>query len=176
MSTQTTLELNDKQIIGFPSAIQMDGIHYISIGNKDSFTTAILKYIHDNPIRIRGSDPAVVSPVASTRTKEDTENLIKNYGMKLLKKAAVKDSFIKTGVDSVLSSIELNNGYTMTTMSKVTVNTKSERNYWLKVIFSGIFTLAGLYIVLSGNKFDAETKKWAFSVLALVTGVWIGSV
>jgi hypothetical protein len=45
----------------------------------------------------------------------------------------------------------------------------------MKIIFSSLFTLSALYVILS-RKFDEETKKWAFSVLTLIAGVWIGSV
>lgn len=46
---------------------------------------------------------------------------------------------------------------------------------WVKIIFSGIFCLAALFVVLS-NKYNEDTKKWAFSVLTLIAGVWIGTV
>lgn len=46
---------------------------------------------------------------------------------------------------------------------------------WAKIIFSGVFCIAALFVVLS-NKYNDDTKKWAFSVLTLVAGVWIGSV
>lgn len=44
----------------------------------------------------------------------------------------------------------------------------------MKLIFSGIFTIAALFIVLS-NKYGDDTKKWAFSILSLIAGVWIGT-
>ncbi|MEI6091770.1 MAG: hypothetical protein WCR42_15040 [bacterium] len=44
----------------------------------------------------------------------------------------------------------------------------------IKLIFSGIFTIAALYIVLS-DKYGNDTKKWAFSILSLIAGVWIGT-
>lgn len=47
--------------------------------------------------------------------------------------------------------------------------------FWVKVAFSAVFCIAALWVVLSG-KYDAETKKWAFSVLTLIAGVWIGSI
>ncbi len=52
-----------------------------------------------------------------------------------------------------------------------------DHNDWIllaKIIFSGIFCFAALFVVLS-KKYDAETKKWAFSVLTLLAGVWIGT-
>ncbi len=49
------------------------------------------------------------------------------------------------------------------------------QKFWIKVIFSSIFCIAALYVVLS-KKYDDETKKWAFSVLTLIAGVWIGSL
>ncbi len=44
----------------------------------------------------------------------------------------------------------------------------------IKLAFSVFFGLAAMYVVLS-KKYDDETKKWAFSVLALISGVWIGT-
>ncbi len=46
--------------------------------------------------------------------------------------------------------------------------------FWIKVFFSAVFCFAALYVVLS-NKYNDETKKWAFSVLTLIAGVWIGT-
>lgn len=43
-----------------------------------------------------------------------------------------------------------------------------------KVLFTLIFLLAALYVILS-NKYDDDTKKWAFSVLSLISGFWIGT-
>jgi len=47
--------------------------------------------------------------------------------------------------------------------------------FWIKVIFSFLFAGAALYVVLS-NKYDDDTKKWAFNVLTLISGIWIGAV
>jgi hypothetical protein len=47
--------------------------------------------------------------------------------------------------------------------------------FWLKVAFSVFFGLGAMYVVLS-KKYDSETQKWAFSVLTLISGVWIGTV
>ncbi|GAB2490519.1 hypothetical protein [Algoriphagus taiwanensis] len=49
------------------------------------------------------------------------------------------------------------------------------QKFWIKVIFSGIFCIAALFVILS-KKYDDETKKWAFSVLTLIAGVWIGTI
>lgn len=46
---------------------------------------------------------------------------------------------------------------------------------WAKIIFSGLLCIAALIVVLS-NKYNDDTKKWAFSVLTLIAGVWIGTV
>jgi hypothetical protein len=45
---------------------------------------------------------------------------------------------------------------------------------YIKLLFSLLFGGAALYVVLS-QKYDDETKKWAFSVLSLLAGVWIGT-
>jgi len=47
--------------------------------------------------------------------------------------------------------------------------------FWVKVAFSSFFGLSAMFVVLI-NRYDNETKKWAFSVLTLIAGVWIGSV
>jgi hypothetical protein len=49
-----------------------------------------------------------------------------------------------------------------------------KQTYWIKVIFSGIFCVAGLFVLLS-KKYDDDTKKWAVGVLTLIAGVWIGT-
>jgi hypothetical protein len=50
---------------------------------------------------------------------------------------------------------------------------------FIKLVFSAILTLAALYVVLaqrSGKpRYDPDTKKWAFSALSLISGVWIGT-
>ncbi len=53
-------------------------------------------------------------------------------------------------------------------------NEFDQTKFIIKIIFSAIFTVVCLYIVLS-SKYDDGTKKWAFSVLSLITGVWIGA-
>ncbi|MBU1009036.1 MAG: hypothetical protein KKD74_02765 [Bacteroidetes bacterium] len=47
--------------------------------------------------------------------------------------------------------------------------------FLFKMMLSALFTIASLYVVLS-NKYDQETKKWAFSMLSLIAGIWIGTV
>jgi len=47
--------------------------------------------------------------------------------------------------------------------------------FLFKMILSALFTIASLFVVLS-NHYDAETKKWAFSMLSLIAGIWIGTV
>lgn len=44
-----------------------------------------------------------------------------------------------------------------------------------KLLFSLLLGVAALYIVLS-NKYPDDTQKWAFSVLSLIAGVWIGTL
>jgi len=52
---------------------------------------------------------------------------------------------------------------------------KDPRAFWIKVIFSFLFAGAALYVVLA-NKYDDDTKKWAFNVLTLISGIWIGTI
>lgn len=49
-----------------------------------------------------------------------------------------------------------------------------ETKFWMKVVFSFVFLGAALYVILS-KKYDDETKKWAFSVLTLIAGIWLGT-
>jgi hypothetical protein len=50
---------------------------------------------------------------------------------------------------------------------------------FIKLAFSAILTLAALYVVLAQRngkpRYDPDTRKWAFSALSLVSGVWIGT-
>jgi hypothetical protein len=43
-----------------------------------------------------------------------------------------------------------------------------------KMVITSIFGIAALFVVLS-RRYDTETKKWAFSILTLIAGVWLGS-
>ena len=45
----------------------------------------------------------------------------------------------------------------------------------IKFIFSFMFACTALRVILS-QKYDKETKSWAFSALSLISGVWIGTV
>jgi hypothetical protein len=49
----------------------------------------------------------------------------------------------------------------------------------IKLVFSTVLTLAALYVVLAQRhgkpRYDPDTKKWAFSALSLISGVWIGT-
>jgi hypothetical protein len=49
----------------------------------------------------------------------------------------------------------------------------------IKLVFSAILTLAALYVILAQRngqpRYDPDTKKWAFSALSLISGVWIGT-
>jgi|GEM_PF-3660647 len=47
--------------------------------------------------------------------------------------------------------------------------------FWVKIIASALFSLVAFYIIISG-KYPPSTRKWAFSVLTLIAGVWIGTV
>lgn len=59
--------------------------------------------------------------------------------------------------------------------SEVKEDVSADYNFWIKVVFSFVFCLSALYVVLS-QKYDDDTKKWAYSVLTLIAGVWIGTV
>lgn len=53
----------------------------------------------------------------------------------------------------------------------------SETRLWIKVAFSGVFCLAALYVILS-KQYEGENnevRKWAFGVLTLIAGIWIGT-
>jgi hypothetical protein len=51
----------------------------------------------------------------------------------------------------------------------------SEQKFWIKLVFSCVFSIAALYVVLS-QKYKDDVRKWAFSVLTLIAGVWIGTI
>lgn len=52
-------------------------------------------------------------------------------------------------------------------------NLQSDISFYMKAGLSLIFCLAALFVILS-NRYDEDTRKWAFSVLSLIAGVWIG--
>lgn len=72
---------------------------------------------------------------------------------------------------------------TLTTFLKTAVEAEqatqqdSETRLWIKVAFSGLFSLVALYVILS-KRYEGENndvRKWAYGVLALIAGVWIGT-
>lgn len=46
---------------------------------------------------------------------------------------------------------------------------------WAKLGFSVVFGLSALFIVLS-QRYSEDATRWAFSVLTLISGVWIGTL
>jgi hypothetical protein len=44
-----------------------------------------------------------------------------------------------------------------------------------KLCFSLLFGLSALFVILS-KKYKEDTEKWAFSILSLISGVWIGTI
>ncbi len=44
-----------------------------------------------------------------------------------------------------------------------------------KLGFSLMFGLSALFVILS-KRYEEDTEKWAFSVLSLISGVWIGTI
>ncbi len=111
----------------------------------------------------------------------DSSVAITNYDTKLLKDIIVDSAkqIASSAIERLKSKIEtvaIENSKTGATfqMQKDISKSKDDNVFWAKVIFSGIFCLAALFVVLS-KKYDDETKKWAFSVLTLIAGVWIGT-
>lgn len=47
--------------------------------------------------------------------------------------------------------------------------------FWAKFFFSATFCGTALFVIFS-NRHTDDTKKWAFSILTLIAGIWIGSV
>jgi hypothetical protein len=48
-------------------------------------------------------------------------------------------------------------------------------HYIPKLLFSAIFCASALYVILS-NKYPEETQKWAFGIIGVIVGVFIGSI
>ncbi len=46
---------------------------------------------------------------------------------------------------------------------------------YIKMGFSFLFGASALYIILS-QKYNEETQKWAFSILSLISGIWLGTI
>lgn len=111
----------------------------------------------------------------------DSSAVLTNYDTKLLKDIIVDSAkqVASSAIDRLKSKIEtvtIENSKTGVTfqMQKDVAKNNDDNVFWAKVIFSGIFYLAALFVVLS-KKYDDETMKWAFSVLTLIAGVWIGT-
>lgn len=87
------------------------------------------------------------------------------------KAVAVMEQVTNTADSAEKTALE-----TFTNVAKEEKNeTKTDKLIlWAKIIFSGLFCIAALIVVLS-NKYNDDTKKWAFSVLTLIAGVWIGT-
>ena len=111
----------------------------------------------------------------------DSSLAITNYDANLIKDIIVDtvkqmDSVIVNRLKSKMETVAMENSKKVENiqMQKDAAKNKDDNIFWAKVIFSGIFCLAALFVVLS-KKYDDETKKWAFSVLTLIAGVWIGT-
>ncbi len=111
---------------------------------------------------------------------KDSLKVITNYDVNLIKDIIV-DSVKKFDSDAisklkskVATVTKEGNNAAETIIAREEVKENAVFILWVKVIFSGIFCLAALFVVLS-KKYDDETKKWAFSVLTLIAGVWIGT-
>ncbi|WP_430408361.1 hypothetical protein [Kordia sp.] len=48
-------------------------------------------------------------------------------------------------------------------------------NNMIKIGVSLLFLIVCLFVILS-KKYDDETKKWAFSMLTMIGGVWVGTI
>ena len=111
----------------------------------------------------------------------DSSKAITNYDVNLIKDIIVDsvkllDSGIIDSLKSKMTTVtmESNKAESKTKTLKEESKAHDDLIFLAKIIFSGIFCLAALFVVLS-KKYDDETKKWAFSVLTLLAGVWIGT-
>ena len=58
------------------------------------------------------------------------------------------------------------------------MSTKAEKDWFSyipKVVFSLLLCLASLYVILKGG-YSESTEKWAFAMINIIVGVWIGTV
>jgi len=60
-------------------------------------------------------------------------------------------------------------------ISAVEENVSPVIKFWIKFGFSIILGGIALYVILT-QKYNEETRRWAFSILSLVSGVWIGTI
>ena len=111
----------------------------------------------------------------------DSSKAITNYDVNLIKDIIVDsvkkfDSGILDSLKSKMTTVTVASNKAESKMQTLKEESKAHGDWILlaKIIFSGIFCLAALFVVLS-KKYDDETKKWAFSVLTLIAGVWIGT-
>jgi len=76
--------------------------------------------------------------------------------------------YILPGVESEIEKI-------VVTGSKMPSEVSPIVKFWVKFGFSVVFGVCALFVILS-KKYNEETQKWAFGILSLVSGVWIGTV
>lgn len=115
--------------------------------------------------------------------KRDSFDLVFRTEDKTLLLKETKEAFAINDFQILLSSADTvgelidKNGNVQGMVAKVErpgkATSDADRKFWGMVIFSIIFTLAALYVILS-QKYDDDTKKWAFSIISLIGGVWLG--
>jgi high-affinity Fe2+/Pb2+ permease len=121
----------------------------------------------------------VVAGIFFTKHKLDDKYQATNQNIVFDKLEQIKQLSIKSSKDfhsaGILKSKSDDLKTTLIENQTISNQAAETQTYWVKVAFSAVFCLAALFVVLS-NKYDADTKKWAFSVLSLISGIWIGSI
>lgn len=77
-------------------------------------------------------------------------------------------------VDSILNNVKLAESEKLDLIERIEMREQENLKFKIKVIISIGLLLFSLIIIFM-KRFDENTKKWAFSVISLITGVWIGT-
>lgn len=148
-----------------------------------SFYQSTLVY-HSNEKEISGSIELASINKEIQNAGRDINKGVQNIGRELEVLAASdsvgdkEKAYLNEELSAIRREIERIQNTEVEIPAPVQVEEKSEKDpivLWAKLGFSLLFGLSALFVVLS-KKYKEDTEKWAFSVLSLISGVWIGTI
>jgi hypothetical protein len=148
-------KMNKIQILSFLTAVVI-GI-LIALTHINHLTSGKYEEIKNN---IALGDSAFVFLQKSFNNRSPAS--VDDTGMSFSKSPSIEvDNFIERN-SSQFSKVDNND-----------IDSLSAQKLYVKEILSAILVIAALYVILS-KKYDSDTQKWAYSVLTLVAGFWLG--
>ena len=111
-----------------------------------------------------------ISPERKIRASSAKDNKISHL-IKLLDEYPAKSKPAREGLEEIKNEIRK----LKPTNEMESCNNQNPKLLWVKLIFSFLFGGAALYVVLS-QKYNEQTQKWAFNIITIISGVWIGTI